>query len=55
MQLNCCVVFGHEYTIFISILLMMDLKHFKIKSEITDYLESRGKENVSISLANVGI
>lgn len=33
---------------------MIDLKHFKIKSEIIDYLESK-EENISISLANIGI
>lgn len=32
-----------------------DLKHFKIKSEITDYQENNEKENISISLANIAI
>lgn len=54
MQLNCCVVFSYECTIYILILLMIDLKHFKIKSEIIDYLESN-EENISISLGNIAI
>lgn len=53
MQLNYCVVFSYEYNIYISIL-MMNLIHFKVKSEIIDYLESN-EENISISLANIGI
>lgn len=32
-----------------------DLKHFKIKSDITDYQENNEKKNISISLANIGI
>ena len=40
--------------IYISILVLMHLKHFTVKSEITYCLESSEK-NISISLANIGI